>query len=85
MARKNITKQFEITGFYSAFPFHWNPEFVFHGESHDFWEIVLVTDGAVEVTEDEKVYQLQKNRAVKRQSELVYVFDMMDDDAIINL
>jgi hypothetical protein len=30
-------------------------------------------------------YQLQKNRAVKRQSELVYVFDMMDDDAIINL
>ena len=31
------------------------------------------------------VYQLQKNRAVKRQSELVYVFDMMDDDAIINL
>ena len=61
MARKNITKQFEITGFYSAFPFHWNPEFVFHGESHNFWEIVLVTDGAVEVTEDEKVYQLQKN------------------------
>ena len=31
------------------------------------------------------VYQLQKQRAVKRQSELVYVFDMMDDDAIINL
>jgi hypothetical protein len=31
------------------------------------------------------VYQLQKRRAVKRQSELVYVFDMMDDDAIINL
>ena len=31
------------------------------------------------------VYQLQKNRAIRRQSELAQVFDMMDDDAIIDL
>ena len=31
------------------------------------------------------VYQMQKNRALKRQSEVAQVFDMMDDDAIIDL
>jgi len=31
------------------------------------------------------VYQLQKNRALRRQSELAQVFDMLDDDAIIDL
>ena len=31
------------------------------------------------------VYQLQKNRALRRQSEVAQVFDMMDDDAIIDL
>ena len=31
------------------------------------------------------VYQLQKNRAIRRQSEVAQVFDMMDDDAIIDL
>ena len=31
------------------------------------------------------VYQLQKRRALKRQSEVAYVFDMLDDDAIIDL
>ena len=31
------------------------------------------------------VYQVQKNRALRRQSEVAQVFDMMDDDAIIDL
>lgn len=58
---KNIEKQFEITAFYTAFSFAWNSDFVFHGESHDFWEIVFVLDGHIEATEDEKIYQLQEN------------------------
>lgn len=61
MARKKLERQFEITAFCSAIPFSWNSDFVFHGESHDFWEIVFVMDGQVEVTEDEKVYRLEKN------------------------
>ena len=61
MKRVPICKPFEIREFCSAFPFHWDESFVFHGESHDFWEIVLVREGQVEVTEDEKVYRLQKN------------------------
>lgn len=57
----DIDHRFFINGLYSAFPFAWDDTFVFHGESHDFWEIVFVTAGEVEVTEDEKVYTLGKH------------------------
>ncbi|MBQ9802563.1 MAG: helix-turn-helix transcriptional regulator [Clostridia bacterium] len=61
MRFKEIEHPFEITGFYSAFRFAWDKLYKFHGESHDLWEIVLVTSGVVEATEDEKVYMLEKN------------------------
>ena len=64
MEIKYIERGFRITGFYTAFPFSWDQRFVFHGESHDFWEIVFLTDGRVEVTEDEKVYLLEKNNMI---------------------
>ena len=60
----NVNKQFEIDTFYTAFSFNWDDQFQFDGESHDFWEIVLITDGTVEVTEDEKIYMLKKNDLV---------------------
>ena len=53
-----IEMQFSIKGFYSAIRFDWNDSFVFNGESHDFWEVVFVESGEVEVTEDENVYVL---------------------------
>lgn len=61
---KNIERKLEITGFCSSFDFEWNPEFTFHGESHEMWEIVYVSGGSVEVTENEKVYLLEKNNII---------------------
>lgn len=55
---KPIKKEFWIDGLYSAFRFDWDESFVFAGESHNFWEIVFVESGAVEVTEDENIYTL---------------------------
>lgn len=55
---KPIAKGFSIDGLYSAFRFDWDESFVFAGESHNFWEIVFVESGAVEVTEDENIYTL---------------------------
>ena len=54
----DIKKVFDITGFYAAFTFDWDFDFKFNGERHDFWEIVFVECGKVEVTEDENVYLL---------------------------
>ena len=61
MPLRPIIHHFTITGFYSAFEFSWDKNFRFHGERHDLWEIVLVTSGVVEATEDEKVYTLENN------------------------
>ena len=56
---KSVERRFLINGFVSAFEFIWNDRYVFSGENHDFWEVVFVTDGEVDVTEDEKVYVLK--------------------------
>ena len=56
---KSVDKSFSIDGFFSAFRFDWNDSFVFDGESHDFWEIILVLSGEVEVVEDNNVYTLR--------------------------
>ncbi len=53
-----VHSAFDIVGYCSAHDYKWDENFVFNGEAHDLWEIVCVTEGAVEVTEDEKVYSL---------------------------
>lgn len=65
MARKKtITRQFEIDAIHSAFRFSWDDRFVFRGESHDFWEVVFLTDGNVEAVQNEKIYILEKNNMI---------------------
>lgn len=44
--------------------YNWNQHFVCTGESHDFWEIVYVMSGAVECTEDERIYRLTEGNMV---------------------
>lgn len=56
--KKTVVYPFNITAFCSAFDFRWEKSFFFSGEQHNFWEIVCVIDGSVEITEDEKVYVL---------------------------
>lgn len=60
MAIKHIQRAFELFAFHSAFRSHWNADFSFGGESHNFWELVYVVSGMVEVTEDAQVYQLSE-------------------------
>ncbi len=57
----HVEKRFEIIEFNSAFKFDWDDQYAYKGEYHVPWEIVFVKNGAVECTEDERVYTLQKN------------------------
>ena len=57
---KIINKIFDITTFFSSFSFKWKNGFAYDGESHNFWEIVHVAAGAVQATENERVYNLSK-------------------------
>ena len=54
----SIDHTFYLTHFCSSFYFHWDQSYAFLGESHNFWEIVYVEEGMVEVTEDANVYYM---------------------------
>lgn len=58
------TIPFSITGFYSAFDMRWNQSFDFLGERHDFWEVVVVVAGEVEVVEDGRIYRLHEGQLI---------------------
>jgi len=55
----SVDNKFKITDFYHLlFDRKFSSNYNFDGEKHDFWEIVYVLEGKIEVTEDEKVYIL---------------------------
>ncbi len=56
--RKYVKRAFQIEQIICPLDRKFSKDFSFSGESHDFWEIVFVRDGKLEVTEDEKVYWL---------------------------
>ena len=54
-----VTTPFQITEFFhKVFDRRFSADFTFDGEKHDFFEVVYVLDGIIEVTEEEKVYRL---------------------------
>lgn len=61
---KPINRRFLIDGIYTSYRFLWDESFVFTGESHDFWEIIFVKSGKVEITEDENIYTLGEGNAI---------------------
>ena len=64
MHRFNIDLPFRILGIYTAFESHWDSEQIFKGESHDFWEIVTVISGQMEVVEDDRYYILEGGMSI---------------------
>ena len=52
-ARFDIIYPFQILRFRSAHDYKWD-NYVFPGESHNFWEFIYVMGGNIEVVEDQK-------------------------------
>lgn len=55
---------FHITAIYTAFRAVFGSDYYVSGETHDFWEIVIVTDGDIGVTAGKDVLHLSKGQAV---------------------
>jgi len=53
-----------ITSVFTAFIRNMECNYRFDGETHDFWELVCVTDGKVGVTAGSKVFSLKKGQAM---------------------
>ncbi len=55
-----LNRSFSLVSIHSAFVEERDVDFYFNGEVHDFWEIVYVASGQITVTEDNRVYNLEK-------------------------
>ena len=54
----------KITTFYSFFCRHYENTYRFLGETHNFWECVLVRKGKISVSADERIYHLKENEMI---------------------
>ncbi len=59
-----VVREIEIQRIVSYFCHINPPGFVFKGESHNFWEFVVVIDGNALVCADDKVFRLEKGQAI---------------------
>ena len=55
---------FQITALYTAFDQNLGSDYYFAGECHNFWELVIVTEGEIGVTAGSDVLVLRKNQAI---------------------
>jgi len=55
-----LKRSFSVISIHSAFVEEREVNFSFDGEFHDFWEVVYVASGQTDVTEDDRVYELEK-------------------------
>lgn len=60
----DVAEAFRITTLYTAFKETYNPNYVFTGEYHNFWEIVVVLNGELGITAGSDAFTLKKGRAV---------------------
>ncbi len=59
MVNREVNQQFAIDRFHTAFRFKHEPDFLFRGEAHDFWEVNYVMSGEILMTQDGKVYNMK--------------------------
>lgn len=66
---KSITLNcvFTISSIYTVHYFEYDCNYVFKGEKHDFWELLFVDSGAVEVTAGDRKLVLQKGSLIFHQ------------------
>ncbi|NCB91021.1 MAG: AraC family transcriptional regulator [Clostridia bacterium] len=55
-----LQREFAITNIYSIHYFEYMKDFIYEGESHDFWELVYADNGTIDITADSAVIPLKK-------------------------
>ncbi len=60
--KTTIDNKLDIQSIYTFFQTTYEPDFYFTGESHNFWEVVFVTDGTIGITAGNKVFYLHSGQ-----------------------
>lgn len=61
---KNIKNVLNVNTLYSVHYFKYCKKFDFHGEKHDFWELVYIDAGVAGVTAEDKEYTLKQGDVI---------------------
>lgn len=61
---KKLKSIINVSGIYSIHYFEFKSDFSFHGESHDFWELVYIDKGAAIVTAGEQIIKMQEGEVI---------------------
>ncbi len=70
----------KITTFYSFFYRHYENTYRFLGETHNFWECVLVRKGEISVAADERIYRLGENEMIFHKPLELHKFNIESPD-----
>lgn len=62
--RYPVNYPFQITAFRTLSEYRWDKNYVFHGESHNFWEFTCVLSGTLESVKEDKVFLLQPGNMI---------------------
>ena len=74
-----IKEPLVIDAFYSFFKLHYNNDYRFDGELHDFWECVYVIDGSIRASGDNRVYDLVKGDIIFHKPMEMHKFSVSAD------
>lgn len=69
-----------IDTFFTMFKVHYDKNFYFGGEVHDFWECMYVSDGEVQVSGDENIYSLTKGDIIFHKPMELHKFTVTGDN-----
>ncbi len=75
-----VENQININAFYSFFENHYEKNFHFDGEIHDFWEVLYVVEGQLRVSGDERIYNLKSGNMIFHKPMELHKFTITDDD-----
>ena len=59
-----LRESFVVKKIVTIFYFEFSKDFVFSGEQHDFWELVYVDKGEVDICADDKKYRLSRGEVI---------------------
>lgn len=59
-----LKQELNITNLYSIHYFEYAHDFIFEGESHDFWELLFVDSGIIEVTAGSNKFKLERGQMI---------------------
>lgn len=60
----DISNVFQINAIHTAFSIELADNYIYAGEAHDFWEIVIVLDGEIGITSGRDVFRLKRGQAI---------------------